>query len=453
MPGTMAGIRRDKGSGEQPRWLISQLRWRARYIDSEGKRRSVYSTIPGRAGARRQPDGIRRSGAPSLGSSTIHASRRGSPRALAGRGRSAQASALELGALSRHHPRAAPADSGTNPARLARAGARRAGVRRARGTTRGNDQPRSRADHRDPRPLGSRHQIRPCRPPPRAGPGRRLAAHRAQPGERHRPAAAEPTGDASAHHQRGAPLPRRRPRPSAGSPLHPGPHIRHAAGRAARPALARRRLGDAPDLRPPHPGPDARALVAGRPEDRQERALRHAHRPDDRPAPRPPCPPGGAAAGHRPPDDRRRLRLLRRRRRAAVGPSHHPASSGRSCAGPNCRRSASTTCATPSPPCSWRPAPTRRSCPRCSATRTSPSLSTDTATPCRLCRPRPWAASMRSWADRHSTPPKRSQKRRRRSRRCGSTRSLAPPQPEACTGIRVLIRVLWAVDGQRRGPI
>ncbi|MGH2380199.1 MAG: hypothetical protein ACRDG7_03135 [Candidatus Limnocylindria bacterium] len=48
----MAAIRRDKGSGEKPRWRSSEGRWRARYIDSQGKRRSVYSTIPGRAGAR-----------------------------------------------------------------------------------------------------------------------------------------------------------------------------------------------------------------------------------------------------------------------------------------------------------------------------------------------------------------------------------------------------------------
>jgi integrase len=65
MPDTMAAIRRDKGSGEQPRWLVSQGRWRARYIDSEGKRRSVYSTIPGRAGAReaaaKRDEAIRRS--------------------------------------------------------------------------------------------------------------------------------------------------------------------------------------------------------------------------------------------------------------------------------------------------------------------------------------------------------------------------------------------------------
>jgi integrase len=51
-------------TGEQPRWLVSQQRWRARYIDSEGKRRSVYSAIPGRVGAReaaaRRDEAIRR---------------------------------------------------------------------------------------------------------------------------------------------------------------------------------------------------------------------------------------------------------------------------------------------------------------------------------------------------------------------------------------------------------
>ncbi len=49
---TMAVVRRDKGTGEQPRWIASQSRWRARYIDANGKRRSVYSSTPGRAGAR-----------------------------------------------------------------------------------------------------------------------------------------------------------------------------------------------------------------------------------------------------------------------------------------------------------------------------------------------------------------------------------------------------------------
>ncbi len=49
---TMGVIRRDKGSGEQPRWLASERRWRARFVDADGRRRSVYSSTPGRAGAR-----------------------------------------------------------------------------------------------------------------------------------------------------------------------------------------------------------------------------------------------------------------------------------------------------------------------------------------------------------------------------------------------------------------
>jgi integrase len=48
----MGAIRRDKGTGEQPRWIASQLRWRARYLDADGKRRSVYVATPGRAGQR-----------------------------------------------------------------------------------------------------------------------------------------------------------------------------------------------------------------------------------------------------------------------------------------------------------------------------------------------------------------------------------------------------------------
>ncbi len=48
----MAATRRDKGSGEQPRWRPSEGRWRARYVDALGVRRSVYSSTPGRAGAR-----------------------------------------------------------------------------------------------------------------------------------------------------------------------------------------------------------------------------------------------------------------------------------------------------------------------------------------------------------------------------------------------------------------
>lgn len=49
---TMAFTRRDKGSGEQPRWLASERRWRARYVDADGKRRAVHSSTPGRTGAR-----------------------------------------------------------------------------------------------------------------------------------------------------------------------------------------------------------------------------------------------------------------------------------------------------------------------------------------------------------------------------------------------------------------
>ena len=66
MPATMAAIRRDKGMGERPRWMASLGRWRARYVDADGKRRSVYSSIPGRAGAReaaaRRDEAIRRAG-------------------------------------------------------------------------------------------------------------------------------------------------------------------------------------------------------------------------------------------------------------------------------------------------------------------------------------------------------------------------------------------------------
>ena len=52
MPVTMAAIRRDKGSGEQPHWVPAMRKWRARYVDAEGRRRSVTSSKPGRAGAR-----------------------------------------------------------------------------------------------------------------------------------------------------------------------------------------------------------------------------------------------------------------------------------------------------------------------------------------------------------------------------------------------------------------
>ena len=49
---TMGVVRRDKGTGEQPQWRTAEGRWRARYVDAEGTRRSVYSSRPGRAGAR-----------------------------------------------------------------------------------------------------------------------------------------------------------------------------------------------------------------------------------------------------------------------------------------------------------------------------------------------------------------------------------------------------------------
>jgi len=46
----MGLIRRDKGTGEEPHWIASQERWRARYLDVHGRRRSVYSSIPGKPG-------------------------------------------------------------------------------------------------------------------------------------------------------------------------------------------------------------------------------------------------------------------------------------------------------------------------------------------------------------------------------------------------------------------
>ena len=52
IPATMGDIRRDKGTGERPRWVPSLRRWRARYMDADGKRRAAYSSTPGRAGAR-----------------------------------------------------------------------------------------------------------------------------------------------------------------------------------------------------------------------------------------------------------------------------------------------------------------------------------------------------------------------------------------------------------------
>jgi hypothetical protein len=61
---TMGVVRRDKGSGEQPHWVPAMGKWRARYVDAEGRRRSVTSSKPGRAGAReaaaRRDEAIRR---------------------------------------------------------------------------------------------------------------------------------------------------------------------------------------------------------------------------------------------------------------------------------------------------------------------------------------------------------------------------------------------------------
>jgi integrase len=49
---TVGAIRRDKGTGERPRWVPSMRRWRTRYVDADGKRRAAYCSTPGRAGAR-----------------------------------------------------------------------------------------------------------------------------------------------------------------------------------------------------------------------------------------------------------------------------------------------------------------------------------------------------------------------------------------------------------------
>ncbi len=62
---TMPATRRDKGSGEQPHWVPAMGKWRARYVDSDGRRRAVTSSKPGRAGAReaaaRRDEALRRS--------------------------------------------------------------------------------------------------------------------------------------------------------------------------------------------------------------------------------------------------------------------------------------------------------------------------------------------------------------------------------------------------------
>lgn len=43
-------LRRDKGTGSEPRWLAESKRWQARYVTPDGKRRSVYCSAPGPAG-------------------------------------------------------------------------------------------------------------------------------------------------------------------------------------------------------------------------------------------------------------------------------------------------------------------------------------------------------------------------------------------------------------------
>ena len=61
---SMAAIRRDKGSGEQPHWVPAMGKWRARYVDAAGRRRAATSSKPGRAGAReaatRRDEALRR---------------------------------------------------------------------------------------------------------------------------------------------------------------------------------------------------------------------------------------------------------------------------------------------------------------------------------------------------------------------------------------------------------
>ena len=44
---TMPAIRRDKGSGEQPHWVPAMGKWRARYVDADGRQRAVTSSKPG----------------------------------------------------------------------------------------------------------------------------------------------------------------------------------------------------------------------------------------------------------------------------------------------------------------------------------------------------------------------------------------------------------------------
>ena len=319
---TMGVVRRDKGTGEQPRWIASQNRWRARYVDANGKRRSVYSSTPGRAGAReaaaKRDDAVRRASlgivddprltvadflerwltdvaATKLRPSSLERYRgivRG--QLVPGLG------SVPLGSLTPQHIARAYADAG--------------------GATEGHHQPRPDPADGAPRPVGGLAPLRPRRPPQRPRPGGRLAAPRTQPGDGCRPAAAKPPGDAAAQPRRGPTLPGRGGGPSARGPLHPGGHDRDAPGRVAGPALARRRLGDPPGLRPPHPRPAPRPLVAGRAQDRQERAGDRADRRDPRHAALSPPATGRGGDDGRSAAERRRPDLRGRGRRAAVGP-------------------------------------------------------------------------------------------------------------------------------------
>lgn len=56
-------MRRTKGTGSTPRWREVEKRWECRFVDATGKKRSVYSAIPGRAGERacasKRDDGLK----------------------------------------------------------------------------------------------------------------------------------------------------------------------------------------------------------------------------------------------------------------------------------------------------------------------------------------------------------------------------------------------------------
>ncbi len=120
------------------------------------------------------------------------------PRALADRGRRAEAPPLEPRALSGHRARAARPGARTRTAPVADPAARRACVRRAGRAARGHRQPCPRPPDDDARSLGGLAPLRPRDPPRRARAGRRLAPDRAQPGGGCRPAASQPAGDAAA---------------------------------------------------------------------------------------------------------------------------------------------------------------------------------------------------------------------------------------------------------------